>query len=140
MLDHKQILDIIPHRDPFVFVDKIIELDPGKKVVGIKQVTNREDFFKGHFPEEPVMPGVLIIEALAQVGCVGLMCLEEFKGKKGYFTGIDKAKFRRKVVPGDTLHLQMTITKRKGPMGVGEARATVDGELAAEAVLTFFVG
>lgn len=139
-LNIKEIQEIIPHRYPFLFVDKIEELEPGKRAIGYKNITMNEYFFQGHFPEEPVLPGVIIIEALAQVGAVALLSLEEFKGKIAYFGGINKAKFRRKVVPGDVLKLEVEIIKMKGPAGVGKAIATVNGEKAAIAELTFAVG
>ena len=140
MLNINEIQEILPHRYPFLLVDKIESLEPGQKAVGYKNVTMNEYFFQGHFPGTPVMPGVLIIEALAQVGAVAMLSIEEFKGKIGYFTGIDKAKFRRKVLPGDVLKLEIEIIKRRGPMGVGKAVATVDGEKAAEAELSFYIG
>ena len=139
-LNIKQIQEIIPHRYPFLFVDRIENLEPGKKATGYKNVTINEYFFQGHFPEEPVLPGVIMIEALAQVGAVALLSVEEFKGKIAYFGGINKAKFRRKVVPGDVLKLEVEIIKRKGPAGIGKAIATVNGEKAVEAELTFAVG
>jgi 3-hydroxyacyl-[acyl-carrier-protein] dehydratase len=139
MLDIKAIQEILPHRYPFLLVDKIESLEPGIKAVGYKNVTMNEYYFQGHFPQEPVMPGVLIIEALAQVGAVAMLSLEEFKGKIGYFTGIDKAKFRKKVVPGDVLKLEVEIIKRKGPLGIGKAIATVDGKKACEAELSFII-
>ncbi|MFD3155427.1 3-hydroxyacyl-ACP dehydratase FabZ [Haloimpatiens sp. FM7330] len=139
-LNIKQIMEIIPHRYPFLLVDKIEDLEPGVRAVGYKNVTMNEYFFQGHFPNEPVMPGVLIIEALAQVGAVALLSMEEFKGKTGYFGGINKARFRRKVVPGDILKLEVEIIKRRGPMGIGKAVATVNGEKAAEGELTFAIG
>jgi 3-hydroxyacyl-[acyl-carrier-protein] dehydratase len=139
MLDIKAIQEILPHRYPFLLIDKIESLEPGVKAVGYKNVTINEYFFQGHFPQEPVMPGVLIIEALAQVGAAAMLTLDEFKGKIGYFTGIDKAKFRKKVVPGDVLKLEVEIIKRKGPVGIGKAIATVDGKKAAEAELSFII-
>ena len=133
-------MDIIPHRHPFLLVDAIEDYEPGEYAVGYKGVTFREDFFQGHFPEEPVMPGVLILEALAQTGAVALLSQPDNKGKTVYFGGIDKAKFKRKVVPGDVLTLELEIVKQKGPIGVGTAKATVDGKLAACADMTFAVG
>ncbi|WP_206426666.1 3-hydroxyacyl-ACP dehydratase FabZ [Clostridium sp. E02] len=140
MLGIKEIQEIIPHRHPFLLVDCIEELEPGVKAMGYKCVTFDEPFFRGHFPEEPVMPGVLILEALAQVGAIAILSLEENKGKIAYFGGIDKAKFRKKVIPGNRLKLECEIIKRKGPVGVGTAVATVDGKVAASAQLTFMIG
>ena len=140
MLGVKEIEEIIPHRHPFLMVDCIEELEPGIRAVGYKCVTFREDFFRGHFPAEPVMPGVLIIEALAQVGAVAILCLEKNKGKTAYFGAINNAKFRKKVSPGDKLRLECEIIKEKGPVGVGKATATVDGVVAASAELTFMIG
>lgn len=136
----KEIEKIIPHRRPFLLVDRIDELEPGVLAKGIKNVTFREDFFAGHFPQEPVMPGVLIVEALAQVGAVAILSVEENKGKTAFFGGMDKVKFRKKVLPGDTLNLACEIIKKKGPIGVGRAVATVDGETAVSADMTFIVG
>lgn len=136
----KEIEEIIPHRHPFLLIDRIDELEPGVRAEGIKNVTFKEDFFAGHFPEEPVMPGVLIVEALAQVGAVAILSVEENKGKTAFFGGMDKVKFRRKVVPGDALHLECEIIKQKGPIGVGRAVATVDGKTAVSADMTFVVG
>ncbi|KEI01949.1 3-hydroxyacyl-ACP dehydratase FabZ [Clostridium botulinum] len=140
VLGIKEIQKIIPHRYPFLLVDRVEELEPGKRAVGYKNVTMNEYFFQGHFPEEPVMPGVLQIEALAQLGAIALLSMEEFKGKIAYFGGINKAKFRHKVVPGDVLKLEVEIIKMKGPAGIGKAIATVDGKKAAEAEIMFAVG
>ena len=140
MLGVKEIEAIIPHRHPFLLVDCVEELEPGVRAVGYKCVTFREDFFRGHFPEEPVMPGVLIIEALAQVGAVAILSVEKNKGKTAYFGAINNAKFRKKVSPGDKLRLYCEIIKAKGPVGVGKATATVDGVVAASAELTFMMG
>lgn len=140
MLTIKEIQEIIPHRDPFLLIDRIDEYEPGVSASGIKNVTFNEYFFRGHFPEEPVMPGVLIIEALAQTGAVAILSKEENKGKIAFFGGIDKARFKKKVVPGDTLSLSVEIIKQKGPVGIGKAVAKVDGKLAVSAELTFFVG
>lgn len=140
MLGIKEIQEIIPHRYPFLLVDKVEELEIGKRAVGYKNVTMNEYFFAGHFPGEPVMPGVLIVEALAQVGAIALLSVEEYKGKIAYFGGINKARFRRKVIPGDVLRLEVEIIKMKGPIGVGKGIATVNGETAVEAELMFAVG
>lgn len=139
-LNIKEIQEIIPHRYPFLLVDKIEELEPGKKAVGYKNITMNEYFFQGHFPQEPVVPGVLMIESLAQVGAVALLSMDKYKGKTAYFGGINKARFRRKVVPGDVLKLEVEIIKMKGPIGVGKGIATVDGEKAVEAEIMFAVG
>jgi 3-hydroxyacyl-[acyl-carrier-protein] dehydratase len=140
MLTVKEIMEIIPHRYPFLLLDKVEEINPGKSVTAYKNVTMNEYFFQGHFPQEPVMPGVLIIEALAQAGAVALLSLDEYKGKIAYFGGINKARFKKKVVPGDVLKLEVEIIKIKGPAGVGKAIATVDGKKAVEAEIIFFVG
>lgn len=136
----KEIMDIIPHRYPFLMIDSIEELEPGVRALGKKCVSVNEPYFQGHFPGNPVMPGVLIMEALAQVGAVAILSQPEWKGKTAYFAGIDKARFRRKVMPGDVLMLETTIIKVKGPVGVGRAVATVNGERTAEAELTFAIG
>ncbi|MDX8047612.1 3-hydroxyacyl-ACP dehydratase FabZ [Gracilibacillus sp. S3-1-1] len=134
----EQIKETIPHRYPFLLVDKIIEQDE-KRISGIKNVTINEPFFQGHFPNYPVMPGVLIVEALAQVGAVSILSKEENKGKIGFLAGIDKCRFKRQVQPGDQLNLEVEIIRIKGPIGKGKAVATVDGELACEAEITFAV-
>lgn len=136
----KEIKEILPHRHPFLLVDCIEELEPGVKAVGYKNLTYDESFFAGHFPDEPVMPGVLIVEALAQTGAVSVLSLPENKGKTAYFAGINSCKFKRKVVPGDRLRLECEIIKRKGPVGVGMATASVDGVVAAVAEITFAIG
>lgn len=136
----KEIMEIIPHRQPFMMLDTIEELEPGVRAVGKKCVSYNEPYFAGHFPGNPVMPGVLIIEALAQVGAVLILALPEYKGKTVYFAGIDHAKFKQKVLPGDVLMLETKISRMKGPIGVGEAVATVNGKIAAKAELTFAIG
>ena len=136
----QEIMDIIPHRYPFLLIDTIEELETGVRALGKKCVSVNEPYFQGHFPGNPVMPGVLIMEALAQVGAVAILSRPEWKGHTAYFAGIDRAKFRKKVVPGDVLMLETEIIKTKGPIGVGKARAFVDGKVVAEAELTFAIG
>ena len=136
----KEIMEIIPHRHPFMLIDTIEELDQGVRALGKKCVSFNEPYFAGHFPGNPVMPGVLIIEALAQTGAVAILSQPEWKGKTAYFAGINQAKFKQKVVPGDTLELETEIIKVKGPIGVGKATARVNGKLACSAELTFAIG
>ncbi|MDM5321708.1 3-hydroxyacyl-ACP dehydratase FabZ [Bacillus altitudinis] len=140
MLDAQQIQDIIPHRYPFLLVDRILEVEGEKRAVGIKNVTVNEEFFNGHFPGYPVMPGVLIVEALAQVFGVIMLGKEENKGKIGLFAGIDGCRFKRQVKPGDQLRLEVEVTRLRGPVAKGKAVASVDGEVACEAELTFSIG
>lgn len=140
MLGIKEIKEILPHRYPFLLVDRITELEEGVKVNGYKNVTANEQFFQGHFPEEPVMPGVLILEAIAQVGAVAILKKEEFKGKIPLFAGADKVRFRQKVVPGDKLELTCEIIKLRGPVGIGKGVATVDGKKVCEAEIMFAIG
>ncbi len=140
LMGAKEIMEIIPHRQPFMLIDTIEEMEEGKRVVAKKCVSYNEPFFAGHFPQEPVMPGVLIIEALAQTGAVAILSKEENKGKVAYFGAINQAKFKKKVVPGDKLRLECRIIKQKGPVGVGQATATVDGKVAVSAELTFMIG
>lgn len=139
MLGINEIKEILPHRAPFLLVDRIDELEPGKRAVGCKAVSYNEPFFQGHFPQEPVMPGVLICEALAQVGAVALLSHDDYKGKLAFFGGINRARFRQKVVPGDVLKLETELIKVKGPVGVGKATAYKDGKVCVEAELTFVV-
>ncbi len=136
----KQIQEIIPHRHPFLLLDYIEDYEPGKYAVGYKCVTYREDFFQGHFPEEPVMPGVLTVEALAQAGAVAILSQKENKGKTAYFGGINKCKFKGKIAPGDKIRLETEIIRQKGPVGVGSATASVDGKTVVSAELTFMIG
>ncbi len=136
-LDVRDIRRIIPHRYPILLVDRIVELQPGKRAVGLKNVTTNEWFFEGHFPDNPIMPGVLIIEALAQTGAVAALSADEFKGKLGLFAGIDGVRFRRQVVPGDQLRLEVEMDRLRRGIGRASAKATVEGETAAEGRLTF---
>ena len=140
LLNTKQIMEIIPHRQPFLLLDTIEELEPGVRAVGKKCVSYNEPYFAGHFPKEPVMPGVLIIEAMAQAGAVAILSEPDNKGKTAYFAGISQARFKQKVIPGDVLTLELEIIKQKGPVGVGRGTAKVDGKLAASAELTFAIG
>ena len=137
MLDSEQIQNIIPHRPPFLLVDRILELEPGKRGVGLKNVTVNEPFFQGHFPGYPVMPGVLVLEALAQVGAAVILSMEENRGKIGLFAGVDEFRWREQVKPGDTLTLEVEILRVRGPVGKGRATARVGERVAAEGALMF---
>ncbi|WP_078378659.1 3-hydroxyacyl-ACP dehydratase FabZ [Sutcliffiella halmapala] len=139
-LDINQIKEIIPHRYPFLLVDKIIEIEEGQRAIGIKNVTANEEFFQGHFPEFPVMPGVLIVEALAQVGAVAMLKKEENKGRLAFFTGIDNCRFKKQVIPGDQLRLEVEMTRVRGSIGKGKGIATVDGQLVCELEMMFALG
>ncbi|WP_416147733.1 3-hydroxyacyl-ACP dehydratase FabZ [Salipaludibacillus sp. HK11] len=140
MLDIEEIKDIIPHRYPFLLVDRILEVEEGQRAVGIKNVTANEEYFNGHFPDYPVMPGVLIIEALAQVGAVAMLKKEENKGRLAFFAGIDACRFKGQVKPGDQLRLEVVMTRLRGSIGKGKATASVDGKTVAEAELMFALG
>ena len=135
-----QIAQILPHRYPFALVDRIVDGEPGQWAKGIKCVSVGEPYFCGHFPQEHVMPGVLILEAMAQVGAVAVLSLPEMRGKTAYFGGVKNARFKKKVTPGDVLELQCTLVKRRGPVGIGDATATVNGEVVCSAELTFAIG
>lgn len=139
MLDINEIMKIIPQRAPFLMIDRVESFEPGKSCVAYKNVCINEPHFKGHFPSQPIMPGVLIVEALAQAGAVAILSKEENKGKNALFGGIDKFKFKKQVIPGDVLKLEVNIIKEKGPIGVGEAIAYVDGKIAAKGELTFAI-
>lgn len=139
MLDINEVMKIIPQRPPFLMVDKVEEYIPGESCTAYKTVCINEPHFEGHFPGNPIMPGVLIVEALAQTGAVAILSLEENKGKNALFGGIDNLRFKKQVLPGDILKLEVKIIKRKGPIGVGEAIATVDGVVAVRGELTFAI-
>ena len=138
-LDKDGIKNIIPQREPFLMIDEVEDYVPGESATAYKYVNEEEYYFKGHFPGNPIMPGVLIVESLAQTGAVAILSMEENKGKNALFGGIDKLRFKKQVVPGDTLKLEVKIIKRKGPIGIGEAIATVDGKVAVKGELTFAI-
>lgn len=139
ILDAVEIQKIIPHRYPFLLVDRIVELEPGKRAVGIKCVSMGEPYFQGHFPDYPVMPGVLMVEAIAQVGAVALLVQEEYRGRIAFFAGIDNVRFKRQVKPGDTLRLEVELTAFRRGVGMGTGTATVDGELAVKGDFMFAI-
>ncbi|MCK5732359.1 MAG: 3-hydroxyacyl-ACP dehydratase FabZ [Tenericutes bacterium] len=140
MLNSNQIQEIIPHRYPFLLIDRVIELEPGKSAVAIKNVSANDGFFHGHFPEQHIMPGVLIVEALAQTGAVIILSVEGNRGKLAYFAGIDKCKFKRKVIPGDTLRLEAKVINQRSGIGIAEAVATVNGEIACKTIIKYAIG
>ena len=140
MLTVKEIKDILPHRYPFLMIDRVEEVIEGKSAKGYKNVTINENFFNGHFPEYPVMPGVLILEALAQMGAICILSKEEFKGKIGFLVGADKVRWKKQVMPGDKLDLEIEIVKLRGSIGVGKGKATVDGSLVCEGEIMFAIG
>ena len=139
-MDIKEIMSIIPHRQPFLLIDRVEEIVEGEKVIATKNVSYNEPFFAGHFPQEPVMPGVLIVEAMAQAGAVAILSMDEFKGKTAYFGGIKNAKFKKKVVPGDVLRLEVSIEKLKRNAGIGVVTAYVGDKVAAQAEIIFMIG
>jgi 3-hydroxyacyl-[acyl-carrier-protein] dehydratase len=138
-LDRAAIEAILPHREPFLLIDEVLELEPGERVVALKHVREDEWYLRGHFPGRPVMPGVLIVEAMAQTGAVAVLSEEQNRGRLALFAGIDDTRFKRIVEPGDVLQLECTLEQVRGPIGKGKARATVDGQLAARGTLTFAV-
>ena len=139
MLDKEEIKKIIPQRDPFLMIDEVEKFVPGESCTAYKNVNVDEYYFKGHFPGNPIMPGVLMVEALAQTGAVAILSMEENKGRNALFGGINNLKFKKQVIPGDRLKLEVNIIKRKGPIGIGEAIATVDGKIAVKGELTFAI-
>ncbi|MBQ1648763.1 MAG: 3-hydroxyacyl-ACP dehydratase FabZ [Bacteroidales bacterium] len=138
-LNTVEIMEILPHRHPFLLIDKVEDFEPGQFCIAYKNFTYDEYFFRGHFPEMPIVPGVLTVEALAQAGAVAILSQEDFKGKIAVFAGIDKCKFKKPIVPGDTVRLETRITAVRGPVGMGEATATVDGKVAVQAVIKFAI-
>lgn len=139
MLNKNEIKQIIPQREPFLMIDEVEEYVPGESAIAYKHVSEDEWYFKGHFPGNPIMPGVLITESLAQTGAIAILSLEENKGRNALFAGIDKMRFKKQVVPGDVLKLEVKLIKQKGPIGVGEALATCDGKIVAKGELTFAI-
>ena len=139
MLDKEEIKKIIPQREPFLMIDEVEQFVPGESCTAYKNVSADEYYFKGHFPRNPIMPGVLMVEALAQTGAVAILSMKENKGKNALFGGINNLKFKKQVIPGDRLKLEVKIIKRKGPIGIGEVVATVDGKIAVKGELTFAV-
>ncbi len=140
VLTTKEIMEIIPHRQPMLLIDTVEEMEPGVRAVAKKCVSYNEPYFGGHFPGEPVMPGVLIVEALAQTGAVAILSSDEFQGKTAYLGAVNNAKFKQKVVPGDVLTLETELIRRKGPIAIAKATATVDGKVAVTAELTCVIG
>ena len=140
MLTVKEIKDILPHRYPFLMIDRVEEVVEGKSAKGYKNVTINENFFNGHFPDYPVMPGVLILEALAQMGAICILSMDEFKGKIGFLVGADKVRWKKQVMPGDKLNLEIEIIKLRGSIGIGKGKATVDGDLVCEGEIMFAIG
>jgi 3-hydroxyacyl-[acyl-carrier-protein] dehydratase len=139
MMDQQEIMQVIPHRDPFILVDAVEKME-GNNIIAFKHLTGQEDFFRGHFPDFPVMPGVLIIEAIAQAGAILILSMPEFKGKKAFFGGMDKVRFKRKVLPGDILRLEVTLNKLRSNIGFASGRAYVGEELAASAEVVCAIG
>ena len=137
MLNKEEIKKIIPQREPFLMIDEVEEFVPGESAIAYKNVDESEWYFKGHFPGNPILRGVLICESLAQTGAIAILSMEENKSKNALFGGIDKMRFKKQVIPGDRLKLEVKIIKRKGPIGIGEAIATVDGKVVAKGELTF---